>query len=142
MIDRTCNLMGDAESAYPYPEVLLDEDGYPTEPALNYIKNWSFDFIHGEFITGAYFHDETLLENLITYLQAIWYYSDAVVYEDGLLELYTGGWSGNEEVISVLKHTTLWTMKHKISQAGGHYYFRIDGDSEKDWEVIKVDAKW
>ena len=25
---------------YPYPNELFDTDGYPTEEALNYIKNW------------------------------------------------------------------------------------------------------
>jgi hypothetical protein len=124
---------------YPYPDKLLDEDGYPTEAALNYIKNWSCGFVNGTYVLGKYYKNLDFTD-LIEYIQSIWYYDDAVVYEDGLLEIHTLGWSGNEEVIHVLRNTTLWMMRHKATQSGGHYYFRIDKDSEYTWGVEKVKA--
>jgi hypothetical protein len=122
---------------YPYPDQLLDSEGYPTEAALDYIKNWSFYFIDRVFKAGK-FYEETDLTPLIDYLQLIWYYDDAVIYEDGLLEIHTLGWSGNEKVIEVLRKTTLWIFRHRATQSGGHYYFRIDSDSEYTWSVEKV----
>lgn len=126
-------------SSFPYPNKLTDDEGYPTEEALDYIKNWGYGFVNGEFLFGQFCKNENM-DDLIEYLQSIWYYNDAIVYEDGLLEIHTLGWSGNEEVIRVLKNTMLWAFKFQASQTGGHYYFRIDKNSEKNWSVEKVDS--
>lgn len=126
-------------SSFPYPEKLMDDEGYPTQEALDYIKNWGYGFTEGEFLLGQYYKNENM-DDLIEYIQSIWYYDDAIVYEDGLLEIHTLGWSGNEEIIHVLKDTMLWAFRHRATQTGGHYYFRIDKDSAKTWSVEKVDA--
>lgn len=128
-------------TTYPFPEVIKDTDGYPTEEGLNYIKNWGFGLIDGEFLLGSRYMDQEF-DTLIEYLKLIWYYNDAIVYEDGLLEIHTLGWSGNEEIIQVLRNTTLWMFKHKATQTGGHYYFRIDRDSKQDWTVTKINATY
>lgn len=126
-------------SSFPYPEKLMDDEGYPTQEALDYIKNWGYGFTEGEFLLGQYYKNENM-DDLIEYIQSIWTYDDAIVYEDGLLEIHTLGWSGNEEIIHVLKDTMLWAFRHRATQTGGHYYFRIDKDSAKTWSVEKVDA--
>jgi hypothetical protein len=126
-------------SSFPYPDKLMDDEGYPTQEALDYIKNWGYGFVNGEFLLGQFYKD-TNMDDLIEYIQSIWYYDDAIVYEDGLLEIHTLGWSGNEEIIHVLKDTMLWAFRHRATQTGGHYYFRIDKDSAKTWSVEKVDA--
>lgn len=130
----------DETSSFPYPEKLMDDEGYPTQEALDYIKNWGYGFVDDKFLLGKY-HKFDRIDELIEYLTCIWWYpDDGICYEDGLLEIHTLGWSGNEDIIHVLKNTTLWAFKFKASLAGGHYYFRVDGKSEKTWEVTKVDA--
>jgi len=66
---------------------------------------------------------------------------DGVELKDGLLELHTFGWSGNEDIISILKDTNLWLTKFKAKSAGGHYYFKIDAESEYDWHIVKSKDK-
>ena len=39
-VDFSEDKLGDYLS-FPYPEELFDEDGYPTDDALDYINNWS-----------------------------------------------------------------------------------------------------
>jgi hypothetical protein len=43
------------ELDYNYPNELHDEDGYPTQEALDYIKNWSIDSNSGEVKIGKHF---------------------------------------------------------------------------------------
>lgn len=126
-------------SSFPYPEKLMDEDGYPTQEALDYIKNWGYGFVDGKFLLGQYYKNESM-DDLIDYIKSIWCYNDGIVYEDGLLEIHTLGWSGNEEIIPYLENTMLWGFRFRASQAGGHYYFRVDNKSAKTWGVQKVDA--
>ena len=41
-------------------------------------------------------------------------------------EYHTGGWSGNEDVISALERNSLFfALYWKKSEVGGHYFFRI-----------------
>jgi hypothetical protein len=129
--------MSDTISWY-YPDQLHDEHGYPTNDALDYIKNWALIFKRDSDTKQGEFFGKNKLEELISYIKDLWWYGDdGVVYEDGLLELHTMGWSGNEEIISELKDTDLWLMKFKAHLAGGHYYFKIDSDSEHDWHIVK-----
>lgn len=125
--------------SYDYPTELRDSDGYPTQEALDYIKNWSIisDSHEIETNTGKYFGKKNY-EELIEYVRSIWTYNDAINYEDGLLEIHTFGWSGNEDIIEELKKTDLWLLKWRSEQTGGHYYFKIDSDSDWDFQVTKV----
>ena len=125
---------------YPYPEELFDVDGYPTEEALNYIRNWGSEKNEekNELVFGKFFSSSNTSE-LIEYVKSLWNYGDyAYKEEDGLFELHTFGWSGNESIVYELKNTILWMMKLRVHQTGGHYYFKLDKDSDYDWEVTKV----
>ena len=118
---------------WKYPEELLDEDGYPTEEALDYIRNWQ---------VGGEYWCKSMYKELIEYIKSIWWMaSDAVEFEGGLLELHTYGWSGNESIIDELNKTDLWLMKFRAKQAGGHYYFKIDSEAEEDWWVVRSKDK-
>lgn len=129
--------------SWEYPKQLHDEDGYPTPEALDYIKNWSIIWGIGnnDTKTGQFF-GESDLTKLIEYIKLLWYYDDCVVYEDGLLEIHTLGWSGNEEIVDELKHTNLWLTRFRAQESGGHYYFVIERGKGHDWEVVKTESKW
>ena len=128
--------------SWRYPEQLHDEHGYPTNDALDYIKNWGLQCRQLEKPKQGEFFGKGKHEELISYIKDLWWYGDdGVVYEDGLLELHTMGWSGNEEIIAELKDTDLWLTKFQAKSAGGHYFFKIDAESEYDWHIVKSKDK-
>lgn len=122
--------------SYPQADYIHDEEGCLTQEALNYIKNWAWVDVDGEICFGQYFY-ESDFTNLLVHINSIWQYDDCVREEDGLLELHTMGWSDNEAIISELKNTFFWKVCYRASAVGGHYYFRLDRDSKKDWFVLK-----
>lgn len=107
---------------------LLDEDGYPTEAALQIIENWDLHDPRGwfEFIESIWHlkswgwskqrepHDwdkERMVDR--------WYIS-------------TAGWSGNESIIRAMEKTDwLWHMHWEQSRRGGHYIFQVDVEDEQ-----------
>jgi hypothetical protein len=104
------------------PTVLLDDNGYPTDEWLQYLK--------------TYKPDESL--PLLTFVKTVlvdgWYMSDwgfklSKKYKGKYkLELYTGGWSGNEEIIEAIMSNmwlTNFKMKFLMWRTGGHYYFEL-----------------
>lgn len=131
--------MGKKENivTFKYPEHLLDKNGYPTSEALAYIDNWSMVF-DVELNIGIYF-SEKRYDELINYVKELWW-GDSLIYEGGLLELHTYGWSGNESIIEKLKRTNLWLLKFRAKQVGGHYYFKVD-DTTNNWKIIKTKEK-
>lgn len=95
----------------------LDSDGYPTQEALVKIESWAFDDPWG----------------LIKFMEAIWHFPEHGVRRRGnKVELHTGGWSGNEELITSLTTTMFWMMYWQCSRRGGYYYFELPaGDTEE-----------
>lgn len=95
-----------------------DKDGYPTNAELKTIKDW--DFLTN--FTGG-------VKDFLPFLKDIWWMSDWGYILKGKnvlrLELHTGGWSGNEEIIGVLRRTMFWTLYWEKSVRGGHYYFMV-----------------
>ena len=124
---------------YLYPFHLLDEDGYPTDEALKYIRNWGSEKINGELVYGKFF-DNTDYTELLDYIKELWYYDYGYKEEDGMLELHTIGWSGNESIIAELENTIFWMLKFRAYSTGGHYYFRLNKDSGLDWDVVKKET--
>jgi len=57
---------------YLYPFHLFDEDGYPTEESLQYIRNWGSEKIDGELVYGKFF-DNTDYTELLNYIKELWH---------------------------------------------------------------------
>ena len=85
-----------------------DEDGYPTEEALERIRKWP----------------DTDLPGLLDYCRSLWYYPDywgPRKDAPDLLDISTGGWSGNESVIEAMMDHWIWFVAWESSRRGGHY---------------------
>lgn len=91
-----------------------DKDGYPTIEELKELE-----------LLGSCKDILKLLEHL----KEIWWFPDRHIQIRGKrvlrVWLHTGGWSGNEECISVLKGSFFWLLYWERSERGGHYHFRI-----------------
>lgn len=92
----------------------FDEWGYPTEETLKEIENFGL---------GMY------LEKLPDYLALVteWFRCPNWKYnrKTGCLQISTVGWSGNEDILTAMKHNDFWTYFWYQSQTGGHYWFRL-----------------
>lgn len=93
---------------------MLDKDGYPTEEELKTIRKW------------------TILKpvlDLIEYIREIWWQPEWGFKLKGkkviTLELHTGGWSGNEDIVNALSQSMFWHLYWEKSCRGGHHYFTI-----------------
>jgi len=91
---------------------------YPSESDLGKITRW----------TGT-------LQELITFVQSIWWYDPPVLrkgrssFDRKLvfkLEVSTWGWSGNEDIMGELQSTMFWIVCWRLSKRGGHYEFEIN----------------
>lgn len=99
---------------------MLDEDGYPTEQALEIIEKWDWNDPRGWF----------------NFIKSIWhlaswgwsegeadhpYRADEKVYG---YSISTAGWSGNESIVhAMMKNNMLWNYCWVSSRRGGHYEF-------------------
>ena len=105
---------------------LLDDDGYPTDAALDAIKLWHFSDSRGwfKFIEGLWWHSGMLWREA----DAPHELRDFKGYEDKIVHRYyisTGGWSGNESIIHAMQENNhmLWTLTWVQSRRGGHHIF-------------------
>ena len=89
----------------------FDKDGYPTEATLDVIRNW----------VGSY-------SGLMEFCAEAWH-DDVPVTQDGQVWRFsTGGWSGNEDIISALYEadgSLFWMTCWRKSERGGRYVFEI-----------------
>ena len=108
-------------------DLLLDDDGYPTQYALDLIWFWHFSDPRGWF----------------DFIKSIWYMRDwgwkeaeaidEIFKEKNITAIYvsTAGWSGNESIIKAMqKSEMLWYMSWVQSRRGGHYIFEIKDRDE------------
>lgn len=95
---------------------MLDEHGYPDEASLKAIEKWD---ILKQGVQGLL----DLIEENSNWPD----WSFSITGKRVLrFEYHTGGWSGNEDVISALQRNILFfPMFWEKSTRGGHYYFRI-----------------
>jgi hypothetical protein len=107
----------------------LDEDGYPTEAALEKIEKW--DYKDGwtellEFVRGLWVHRKYCwsMEKNVTTFDTPNYKIVVDVYH-----MSTAGWSGNESIIRALeKNWMFWTFCWEQSKRGGHYIFHVKNE--------------
>ena len=105
----------------------LDDDGYPTDHALDRIEYWPyndpkgwFEFIFSIWHFGAWGWKEKdephdWKENTMVHR----YY------------ISTGGWSGNEDIIKAMQQNhVLWSVTWVQSRRGGHYIFEVKDESQ------------
>ena len=91
-------------------------DQYPTRQDLDLVKKYG-----GTWATGG---PPINIPNLLDCLKNIWWHSEYLMaHEENTLELHTGGWSGNEDIIETLKQTVFWDIYWLKSVRGGHHYF-------------------
>lgn len=106
-------------------EELIDDDGYPTDAALELVEKWHW----------------TDCKGLLEFIESIWHLrswgwseldrkdlpkDDDDYDEKGgrLLYVSTGGWSGNESIIHAFKSNNMaWGLCWIQSRRGGHYIF-------------------
>ncbi len=95
---------------------MLDENGYPDEASLKEIEEWD---IPKNGVKGLL----DLIEENTNHPD----FSFSITGKKVLrFEYHTGGWSGNEDVISALRRNILfWPLFWEKSTRGGHYYFKI-----------------
>jgi hypothetical protein len=95
---------------------LQDDDGYPTDEALEVIERWPmfqnkelFEFIHGLWWCPEWGWQEERIEDVTRY------------------NISTAGWSGNESLVQALQHNHnfAWLMTWYQSRRGGHYIFEV-----------------
>ena len=100
---------------------MLNDDGYPTDAALDVIRLWHWDDSKGWF----------------KFIEGLWHFrgwgwkedDEAHEYlEDEIVRRYhvsTCGWSGNEAIIRAMKENNhmLWTLTWVQSRRGGHHIF-------------------
>lgn len=103
----------------------LDEDGYPTEEWINFIKK---------------FDGNTMpIMDFVELWKANWWQLNYGFHMKrkykGIIKLYvsTGGWSGNEETINAIV-SNFWlniSLGYYQWNRGGHYIFHIPIDKYK-----------
>jgi len=105
----------------------LDEDGYPTEHALEVIEKWHWNDAKGwfKFIKGIwYLHSWGWKE-----IDEPHEWSQADQYKDKIVHRYyisTAGWSGNESIIRAMQNNSMmWHLNWVESRRGGHYIFEL-----------------
>ena len=90
----------------------MDRDGYPDDADLEFIDNYSL-------------LDQGTLP-LINHILKIWHWPEYATFDaDGVLTLVTGGWSGNESIVSALEPTEFWLFYWQSSERGGRFVFKI-----------------
>ena len=95
---------------------MLDKDHYPDKKSLTQIRKWD---IPTQGVQG-----------LLDLVEENTNHPDFSISIKGKkvirFEYHTGGWSGNEDVISALRRNILfWPLFWEKSTRGGHYYFKI-----------------
>lgn len=105
----------------------LDEDGYPTEQALEIVEKWHWDDAKGWF---------EFIEELWAYRDFGWKekdepheWQDHKQYKNKMVHRYyisTAGWSGNESIIRAMQNNEwMWHLNWVQSRRGGHYIFEL-----------------
>lgn len=98
----------------------MDDWGYPDKKDLKKIREW--DVVND-------------LPGLLQFLKSIWWqpaWGFVLTPLETELELHTGGWSGNEDIMEALQANEMfWTLFWYSSERGGHYKFHFYNYTEE-----------
>ena len=96
---------------------------YPSERTLELIAKWPEDDLPG----------------LFKFLADVWSDYGRIWEEDGFIKVSTGGWSGNEEIMSALRSNTIvWSFTWHSSYRGGFTLFRLPSARRPVTRVITL----
>ncbi len=91
-------------------EVGLDDDGYPTDATLKRIAEW----------------DAADREGALELVRSLWRWPNYATRNGDEFEFITGGWSGNESLISALEENLLIkAMCWWSSERGGRHVWKL-----------------
>ena len=115
-------MMGPSPEGDALPAGLRGDDGYPTEAALAAIHTF----------TGS---AKELVEVLYQGMRAYGVVTIEPKDDDRreIVEVYiaTGGWSGNESIVSALQRSFFWFAYWEQTRRGGAFWFHVPVDR---WE--------
>ncbi len=97
----------------------MDPEGYPDEDDLRRVREWPLDAPCA----------------LMEFLRSRWRYADCGFWtqEGDTFSISTGGWSGNESLLSALEQNLpFWGMCWVSSRRGGHYVFTVPAVLKKE----------
>lgn len=98
------------------PEV--DDDGYPTEATEEVVQKWACIGKENKLALMDYVKK--------AWWMASWGWSEEDFEEGKRYQISTGGWSGNESLISALRGNFIfWSLSWVQSRRGGHYIFEV-----------------
>ncbi len=106
---------------------MLNDDGYPTEAALDVVKLWHWTDARGwfKFIEGIWH----LRSWGWTEVDEPHEWHELTQYQDVKVHRYyisTAGWSGNESIIRAMQsNDMMWCLNWVQSRRGGHYIFEL-----------------
>ena len=101
---------------------------YPLEEELETVQKLAnFEFIY----------KKEGVELFLNYFKGKWKYSNmgGLKLNNGILELHTYGWSGNEDLVDSLHGTLFWAFYWWRSERGGHYWFDLKRVYEIEDEI-------
>ena len=84
----------------------MPEQEYPTDDELDAIESWPLGDPRG----------------LVDFIESIWSHNyGKMIRTSRRIKLITGGWSGNEDVISAL-HKNIWGIEYWVRSVRGGYH--------------------
>lgn len=98
------------------PDELIDDDGYPTDEALNHLRTFNGTAeAMVAYVRSLMHNGRSMLED----------YTDDYGRPEKRLTLITGGWSGCESVVSTLNQTMFHMMFWESSFRGGKHTYTL-----------------
>ena len=94
----------------------LDSDGYPTTATLRRIRKWPMEYP----------------KELLEYVRELWHWPNYARKRGNRYTFITGGWSGNEDLISAMGQNLLfWSFAWRSSESGGRHVFEARNFSKE-----------
>lgn len=97
----------------------FDYNGYPSEEFLEHLKTCKS------------------VKQIFDELKVVWWNTDwGLIFHRPYkhqvkVELHTGGWTGNENIIAALRQNVRFWFRCYMWRKGGHFYFSFDVESLK-----------